>query len=194
VGGGGFGVGASASPKQRGADARVYRRLEASDERCCPVDTILTPPFRGARGFECFFDTTLVSQDGAMRACTYEVPGEEGARALVLCVDESLVHGALFLRALAWEPGGGRLLVREAAPDDDLAMYVLNVAGGEYTKSADQAKRTRIGGRADRYRGWDGDFILLEDATTPTARRGAGRRRRPAREVIARRPACPMPG
>jgi hypothetical protein len=141
--------------------------MELSDEVCCPPDTILVPPFRGARGIVCLFDTTYVSDDGRMRACMYGIPDEEGGAALVLCVDEELVAATLFVRPIAWEAGGGRLLVREAAADDDLKLFVLRAGDGQFTKTPQERLDTRIGGRGDVYRGWENDVLLLENFTEP---------------------------
>ncbi len=170
VGGGGFGVGASVSPDSKNAiSPQVYRRMEMAGEVCCPPDTILVPPFRGARGVASVFDTTYVSDDERMRACVYEVPEAEGGAALVLCVDDDLAMATLFVRPVAWEPGGSRLLMREAAADDDLKLFVLHVGDGQYTKSAEQRAATQIGRRGDAYRGWDGDTLLLENYAEPGA-------------------------
>lgn len=168
VGGGGFGVGASVSPGQRDdISPQVYRRMELSDEVCCPPDTILIPPFRSARGIVCLFDTTYVSGDARMRACMYDTPDEEGGAALVLCVDGALAEATLFVRPVAWDAAGSRLLVREAAADDDLKLFVLHVGGGQFTKTPQQRLATRIGRRGDAYRGWEDDALLLENFEEP---------------------------
>jgi hypothetical protein len=168
MGGGGFGVGASVSqPPRYVVPPKVYRRMELAGEECCPPDTILIPPYRSARGLACFFDTTLVSDDGSMRACDFEMPEEEGGRTTVLCVDDEPAVATYFMTPIAWEPGGSRLLVREAAADDDLKMFVLDVGDGQYTKTPEERMATRIGNRGDVYRGWDGNDILLENFFDP---------------------------
>lgn len=168
VGGGGFGVGVGTTVSEgRRVSPQVYRRMELSNETCCPSDTVLVPPFRGAVGLQCLFDTTYVSDDGRMRACRYDIEYEEASAAMVLCVDGELVEGTLFVRPVAWEPDGGRLLVYESAADDDLKMFVLNVAEGQYVKSGEERLATRIGRRADSYRGWAGDTLLVENHFEP---------------------------
>jgi len=136
-------------------------------ESCCPSDTILVSETRNARGIACLFDTTLVSSDERARACTFDTPEEEGGAALLLCVDEEIVAATLFVRPLAWDAAGERLLVREAAADDDLKIFVLNVADGQYAKSPQERAATRIGRRGDVFRGWDGDALLLENFQEP---------------------------
>lgn len=126
---------------------------------CCPAETLLAE-FEGI-AFRCTLMTRLVSEDGRLSACTYHMTTVEGGAAIVFC-DRAKVLGSLaYARAIAWEPHGARLLVRDAAPDDDPRLFVLDVGAGELGVRPEERLRRIVGERADEFRGWEGDTLLL---------------------------------
>lgn len=133
---------------------------------CCPNDTVLaglTPDgasHRATRG------TMTVS--GPWSACGYTAADAEGAGATLLCgegIENVVVRGAL---PIAWDPAGGRLLMREAAADDDLRHFVLDVGAGEFEKRGSRMDWI-LGERADRFTAWRGDTVWFRNAMSPDA-------------------------
>lgn len=147
---------------------------------CCSTETTLV--FREAEypgashwdrsAFKCQLHDVQVSEDGRFRACTYVMEGEEGGEAILLCDGNRLLGLQAFARAVAWEPGGSRLLCDEAAADDDLRMFVLDVGRGEYSKHPADRLHYIVGKRGDQFLRWQGDSIWVRNYFTTT---GQGR-------------------
>lgn len=129
---------------------------------CCPAETTLAE-FEGV-ATPCTLMTEIVSDDGALRACNYRMTNIEGGSAIVFCGEPGVLGSLAYSRAIAWEPRGQRLLVRDAGPDDDPRMFVLDVGDGELQVPPDDRLRRIVGERTDEYRGWEGDSLLLQDA------------------------------
>jgi len=129
---------------------------------CCPAETTLAE-FEGV-ATPCTLMTETVSDDGTLRACNYRMTAIEGGSAILFCGESGLLGALPYSRAIAWEPRGQRLLVRDAGPDDDLRMFVLDVGGGELQIPPEDRVRRNVGERSDEYRGWEGDSLLLQNA------------------------------
>ena len=141
---------------------------------CCPAETTFAVA-AGDRGrLRAERQGALVSDDGRWTACQYRVPDEEGGAMVLLCEDDVLRGGPAFARAVAWEPGGTRLLCGEAAADDDLRHFVLDPGRGEYAKAAGDRLAWVIGGRGDVFRRWDGDTLEFENHFAPGVIRRVG--------------------
>jgi hypothetical protein len=105
---------------------------------------------------------TVTSGDGAFTACNYNMK-QEGWGALMLFQAGRLIRVWTGLRAVAWEPGTTRLLVTEAAPDDELHWFLIDPARGGDDPDMRELPRTRLD--VDRYatfRAWlpDGRIVV----------------------------------
>lgn len=138
---------------------------------CCPAETTLAE-FEGV-ATPCTLTAELVSDDGTLRACNYRMTGIEGGSTIVFCGATGVLGSFAYSRAVAWEPRGRRLLIRDAAADDDLRLFVLDVGAGEISIPPNDRLRRIVGERGDDYRGWEGDTLLLENYFTPGIRRVA---------------------
>lgn len=137
----------------------------AGNTSCCPRDTTLAE-FEGV-ATPCTLMTELVSDDGALRACNYRMTGIEGGQAIVFCGEAGMMGSLAYAAAVAWEPRGRRLLVRDAGPDDDLRHFVLDVGAGEIQVPPEDRLRRIAGERYDQFRGWEGDSLLFQNAIAP---------------------------
>lgn len=156
----------SDAPPRGGADTT------AADVSCCPGDTNLAE-FEGV-ATPCTLQSELVSDDRRFRACNYRMTGIEGGMAIVFCGDRHVLGSHAYAQAIAWEPRGTRLLVRDAGPDDDLRLFVLEVGDGELMVPPADRLRRIVGERGDQYRGWEGDTLLLENHFQPGVVRHVG--------------------
>jgi hypothetical protein len=138
---------------------------------CCPVETTFVfrePEYPGSSSwdtttFPCRLRSVLLSDDGRFRAGTYSIEAPEAGSMVLLCDGERVLGLQPFALALAWEPGGGRLLCHESAADDELRLFVLDVAAGDYPMQSPGRLAHVIGRLHDRFVRWQGDSVLVDN-------------------------------
>ena len=122
---------------------------------------LLDAPGTDPRGIWCPPpDTVLTSSTGRLRAVNYARYGrgksELLANTVLMIFDEyRLINAVVNLVAVAWEPGGEKLLVHETTLDAAATWFILDVGEGQYDKTGPDRLRTALGRRSLRFVAWD---------------------------------------
>jgi hypothetical protein len=112
----------------------------------------------------------LAAPRDGLTACNYRMR-PEGWGALLLFREGALVRAIEGLHAVAWEPGGTRLLVVERIPDDDPHWYLIEAAGaGDDVDRRDLPRQRVEAKRNASFLGWGPRGMVFGNPFDPARR------------------------
>jgi hypothetical protein len=134
---------------------------------------LIESPESGTEGVWCPPpDQVLVSDLGRLRAVNFSrsYGGESDVLAntlLMIYENFRLINAVVNLTAVAWEPGGDKLLVYETILDDSAKWFILDVGEGEYDKTGPERLRYSLGPRSYEFVRWtEPEVIVFRDFFT----------------------------
>jgi Tol biopolymer transport system component len=105
----------------------------------------------------------VVSKLGFVAKVT-RVPNLEGGTKTVIWKGKKII-ATISDTAISFSPDGRVLLMAESGPDDDSRYFLLNIAGGEYSKDPERRLDWIIGSRWVRKSSWSKDsrYVFIYD-------------------------------